>query len=179
MLCTNSKILSDKARYLSTTAKDDYYDFTHNDLGYNFRISNINACIGYSELKNLNKILKKKLSIFKEYKNQLKNEKRIKLINYEDSSHQSNFWLIVVKFKSKIDLKKKFMQFSKKNFFETRSVWKLLYLQKFLKHFNSSECKSSKNLIKNCFCLPSGTDLKKSDVKKISNKIKIFIREQN
>ena len=42
------------------TAKDNSYDFTHNNLGYNYRISNINACIGYNEVRNLNNILKKK-----------------------------------------------------------------------------------------------------------------------
>ena len=60
MLCTNNKFIYQKAKYLSTTAKDKNYDFTHNNLGYNYRLSNINACIGFYEISNLKEILKKK-----------------------------------------------------------------------------------------------------------------------
>ena len=58
------------------------------------------------------------------------------------------------------------MNFSKRNNFETRAVWKLLYAQKHLKKFNSSNCTKSKNFIKNCFCLPSGLELKKKKYSK-------------
>ena len=60
MLCTNNKVINDRAKYLSTTAKDFAYDFTHNDLGYNYRLSNINSCIGYHEIKGLTQTVKKK-----------------------------------------------------------------------------------------------------------------------
>ncbi len=177
MLCTNNKKISDKARYLSTTAKDNSYDFTHNNLGYNYRISNINACIGYNEIKNLDKILKKKLFIYKLYKNEFKNLDNIKIINSSNSSFKNNFWLIIIKINSKDNLIKKFKNFSEKNLFETRSVWKLLYLQNHLSKYNSSQCKKSKELIKNCFCLPTGLDLTRSDIKNISSKIKLFLKK--
>ncbi len=176
MLCTNNKKISDEANYLSTTAKDDYYDFTHNNLGYNYRMSNINACIGYNEVKNLNKILKKKVFIYNEYKKAFKNLNNIEIINQNIPNYKSNYWLIVIKIHSKINLKKKFMNFSNKNFFETRSVWKLMFLQNYLKSFNHSECKNSKFFTNNCFCLPSGVDLTKSDIKKITKKIKLFLK---
>ena len=151
MLCTNNKKISDEARYLSMTAKDNSYDFTHNNLGYNYRISNINACIGYNEVRNLNNILKKKKFIYDSYKNELKNLDNIQILNSGNSSFESNFWLIIIKINSKVDLTKKFKNFSEKNFFETRSVWKLLYLQNHLRKYNSSQCKNLKNLLKIVF----------------------------
>ncbi len=179
MLCTNNKTLYEKAKYLSSTAKDNNYDFTHNDLGYNYRLSNINACIGFYELSNYKKILKKKKLIHSIYKNEFKNEKNIELININYPRISSNFWLNVIRIKKTKDLKKSFMKFSYENFFETRSVWKLLYLQKHLKNFNSQECKKSKSFIKNCFCLPSGLDINKKKIVKISNNIKFFLRKIN
>ena len=113
------------------------------------------------------------------YKKEFQNEDKIEIINSSNSFSQSNYWLIVIKFRYKIDLKNKFMLFSKKNSFETRAVWKLLFLQKYLQRFNSSQCHSSKLHIKNCFCIPSGLDLKKKDIKKISNNIKSFLKGIN
>ena len=174
MLSTNSKKIYDQATYLSTTAKDNQYDFTHNNLGYNYSMSNINACIGYHEIKNLKKILDKKKKIYDVYKNEFKKFDKIKILNSDNNNSKNNYWLIVIKILSKFDLKKKFMQFSKKNYFETRSVWKLLYLQKYLKNYDYSHCKNAKKNIKNCFCLPSGLDLTEFEIKKICKKIKYF-----
>jgi len=179
MLCTNHKNIGDKAKYLSTTAKDISYNFTHDNLGYNFRLSNINACIGYFEIKHLREIIKKKKLIHNFYLKEFKNENKIELINSKTKYAQSNYWLNVIKIKSKVNLNKKFMLFSKKNFFETRAVWKLLFLQKYLKRFNSSQCINSKFNIKNCFCIPSGPDLKQKELKKISNNIKSFLKKIN
>lgn len=176
MLCTNNKNINDKAKYLSTTAKDIAYDFTHNNLGYNFRLSNINACIGHYEIKKLNQIIKKKNFIFNLYKKEFENEKKIEIIYPDIQNVKSNHWLNVIRIKSKFNLNKKFMIFSKKNSIETRAVWKLLYLQKHLKKFNSSQCINSKNYIRNCFCIPSGLELNKNDIKKISKKIRSFLK---
>ena len=106
-----------------------------------------------------------------------KNLDNIQILNSGNSSFESNFWLIIIKINSKVDLTKKFKNFSEKNFFETRSVWKLLYLQNHLRKYNSSQCKKSKEFIKNCFCLPSGLDLTQSDIKNISYKIKLFLKK--
>ena len=175
MLCTNNKIFEKRARYLSTTAKDNFYDFTHNSLGYNFSISNINACIGFNELKELDIILKKKKIIHNLYRKSLEKFSNIELIGHDIKNKESNYWLNVIKIKNKKNLNKDFMNFSKRNNFETRAVWKLLYAQKHLKKFNSSNCTKSKNFIKNCFCLPSGLELKKKNILKISNDIKNFL----
>ena len=177
MLCTNNKFIYQKAKYLSTTAKDRNYDFTHNNLGYNYRLSNINACIGFYEIYNLKEILKKKEYIYNIYKDQFKNEERIELINFQHESILNNFWLNVIRIKNSKNIMNSFMNFSKKNSFETRAVWKLLYLQKHLNNFNSSECKKSKVFVKNCFCLPSGLEINKKNIEKICSKIKIFLKK--
>ena len=59
--------------------------------------------------------------------------------------------------------------------FEPREL--LLRIQNILKRFNSSQCINSKFNIKNCFCIPSGPDLKQKELKKISNKIKSFLKK--
>ena len=65
MIVTNSKRFAEKALYLSTQAKDDAMNFVHNEVGYNFRMSNLHASIGCAQIGNLKKILLKKKKFFK------------------------------------------------------------------------------------------------------------------
>ena len=61
MILTNNYKLA-KAKYLTTQAKDDPINFIHNDIGYNYRMTNISAAIGLSQLSvKLKNILRKKL----------------------------------------------------------------------------------------------------------------------
>ena len=60
MILTNDKTLAEKAKYLTTQAKDDPVRYFHNDIGYNFRLTNVQAAIGVAQLKQLKKFLKRK-----------------------------------------------------------------------------------------------------------------------
>ena len=63
-ICVKSKFDEKKARLLINQNKTDSIYFKHKDVGYNYGMSNINAAIGYSQIKNLKKIIKKKFNIF-------------------------------------------------------------------------------------------------------------------
>ena len=63
MILTNSQKLAQKAKYLSTQAKDDPISFVHNSVGYNYRLTNIHAAIGLAQFEKIRKILIKKNGI--------------------------------------------------------------------------------------------------------------------
>ena len=67
MILTNNKKLADKARYLSTQATDDSVKYIHNDIGYNYRLTNIQAAVGLAQLEKINTFLKRKLKIYECY----------------------------------------------------------------------------------------------------------------
>ena len=58
MIITNNEKIADKARYLTTQAKDDPVRYIHNEVGYNFRLTNTQAAIGVAQFENLNNFLK-------------------------------------------------------------------------------------------------------------------------
>ena len=62
MILTNNYNLAKKAKYLTTQAKDDSIFFVHNEIGYNYRMSNISAALGISQIKQL----KSKINIIKQ-----------------------------------------------------------------------------------------------------------------
>ena len=63
-ILTQSKVLADKARYLVTQAKNDPVNFVHDNVGYNYKMTNLHAAVGIAQIKNIKKILlnKKKIS---------------------------------------------------------------------------------------------------------------------
>jgi len=92
MIITNDKNLAKRAKHLTTTAKIDHpWEFIHDEVGYNYRMPNINAALGIAQIKKLPKILKNKRKIAIEYKNWGK-DNNIKFID-ESKASSANFWL--------------------------------------------------------------------------------------
>ena len=72
-IITNNKKLSFLAKHLSTTSKIKHpYEYIHDDIGFNYRLPNLNAALGCSQIKRLNKFLSKKRKLYKKYKKILK-----------------------------------------------------------------------------------------------------------
>ena len=63
MILTNNSKIAERARFLSNQAKKNDYFFSHPEIGYNFRLPNVNCAIGYEQLKKINRFLKIKKEI--------------------------------------------------------------------------------------------------------------------
>ena len=111
MIC-KSKKMTKKIKYLVNQAKDDKINFIHNDVGYNFGLSNINAAIGYAQLKNLNKILKLKKNLHLLYRNYFSEKTKFSIIEKPNYS-VPNYWLNIVDLKSRKQKNKFFKNFIK------------------------------------------------------------------
>ena len=79
-IITNNRKYKEKALYLASQAKNDSINFIHNNIGYNYRISNLHASIGLGQFENINKILKLKKNIHKYYNINFKNYKLASVI---------------------------------------------------------------------------------------------------
>ena len=60
MILTDNKKIAKRAKYLTTQAKDDPVYSIHNEIGYNFRLTNVQAALGLAQLESLSKYIKKK-----------------------------------------------------------------------------------------------------------------------
>ena len=81
-ILTNSAKLAKDPKHLTTTAKIAHpWDFIHDTIGYNYRLANINASLGISQLKKLSKYLSRKRKLFFKYNKMLKNCKDYYILN--------------------------------------------------------------------------------------------------
>ena len=62
MIISNNEEFSEKASYLTNQAKDDPVNFIHNEIGYNYRLTNIQAALGVAQLEKIS-IFQKKILI--------------------------------------------------------------------------------------------------------------------
>ena len=170
MIISNNKKYIEKAKYYINQSKDDGLYYKHNEVGYNYRLSNIHAAIGLAQFENLKNILKLKKKININYKKSFLNINGIKLSTNPDYAI-NNYWLNLIQIDHKI-YKKSIHQLLKrfeKNNIQVRPVWFLNHRQKMFKQFQSYEISNANKLIKRSLCIPSSSNLKPNEFKKIIN----------
>lgn len=170
VVLTKNKKIYNKANYLITQSKDNNIRFIHNNIGYNYKLSNLSAALGLAQLENLEFYLKKKKEIRNLYKNYLKNSKNIKLFSTPNHSKNNN-WLNLVKIKTKKNILYIIKKLKRYNI-DARPVWYPNHLQLPFKSFEKFNLKNYKSNIHNVLCIPSSASLTKEDIKKISNILK-------
>jgi len=163
MIITNKKTLAKKAKYLSNQAKNDSTYFIHDDIGFNFRMSNLHAAVGISQFQKLRKILvkKKKINIF--YSRYLDKLKGLKVLEAPNNC-KSNYWLSILKInkgKKTFSVKNQLIKFLKNKGIETRSVWYPNHLQKPFKKYQKINLQKSLKVFNEGLCLPSSYNLSK------------------
>ena len=155
---TNNSKLASKLRLYKNFGRKKSGEDVHNYLGYNFKITDMQSILGLEQLKDINLRIRKKKEIFARYKNNLKNNSKIKFFDVEKNETP---WSVDIYLKDVSKLKK----ILKKNKILTRYVYPPLNSQKIYKNF--------KNLpISSYYCnrglwLPSSLDLKNQEIDKI------------
>jgi len=92
MVVAHSEQLAKKIRYLSTQAKDDPIRFIHDEVGYNYRLTNIQAAVGVAQLEQLPRYIEKKREIFARYRTELEGYHAISFVDgLAGGAH--NYWL--------------------------------------------------------------------------------------
>ncbi len=127
MVITNKKKLAKKIKHLTTTAKLKHrWDYIHDEVGYNFRMPNLNAALGIAQIEKIRTFVKAKRSLFKKYHNVFKKIKEVSLYK-EGKNSKSNYWLqtLILK-KNNINLRNKILKKSHEKSIYIRPSWKLI-----------------------------------------------------
>jgi perosamine synthetase len=96
MLVTDDEAWARKARYLTTQAKDDPVEFVHDEIGYNYRLTNVLAAIGVAQLERLPEYIATKRRIAARYAEALRDVPGLTLLG-EAPWARATFWMSVVR----------------------------------------------------------------------------------
>ena len=160
MVITNKKILAKKIKHLTTTAKLKHkWEYIHDEIGYNFRMPNLNAALGLAQFEKIHTFLKAERTLFKKYYNVFNKIKGISLYR-ESKNANSNYWLqTLILDKNKSILKNKILKESHKKLIFVRPVWKLISDLKPYKKSQKMNLSGAKEIYNRIINIPSSQSL--------------------
>ena len=174
LLSSNVSIIQ-RARHLSTQAREDLPYYQHLEIGFNYKMNNLAAAIGLAQLEQLDEFIEKRRAINLNYKRLLAPFEGFTFQNDSEKTN-SNFWLTsmlvddeVTGFSSdrlRVVLMKKGI--------ETRFLWKPLHLQPVFKEIPFYGGNSAESMFNKGICLPSSVNLTLNDQEKI---VEVIVEE--
>lgn len=124
MLVTDDEDLAKRAKHITTTAKVPHpYEYIHDEIGYNYRLTNLAAALGVAQMENLQLFVDKQRDLAQKYNDFFK-DTNLEFIK-EPKDSKSNYWLnaVVVKDKEERDA---FLKYTNDNGVMTRCIWRLM-----------------------------------------------------
>ncbi|OQY98965.1 MAG: aminotransferase DegT [Candidatus Brocadia sp. UTAMX2] len=124
MIITDDKDLARRAKHITTTSRLPHkWIFVHDEVGYNYRMPNINAALGCAQMEQLPVFLESKRTIAKHYRNFF--EKHDIPFFVEPANARSNYWLNAIILKDKAE-RDAFLEYANTNGVMTRPIWALM-----------------------------------------------------
>lgn len=160
MLLTNDSQFASKARYLAHQAREPVLHYEHNSVGYNYRLSNLLASLGHSQLNSLEEKIKRRKEHYCVYKEAFERTSEVKFMPI-DANGEPNYWLSIFTIQGADAREKRahLIQACAKASIEVRPTWKPLHLQGVFKSCRYFGGSFAETLFDSGLCLPSGSSL--------------------
>lgn len=175
MIVTKNKKIFERCKILSNHGRElkKHHSFISSRIGFKFKMTNLQAALGISQLKRLDKNIKKKEYIFKLYKKHLGKIAFQTNLNFKMSIN--SYWMTNIVFDSKYRVNiKKLIKFLQKFNIQSRPFFPPLSM---MKMFNKIPQKNSLKLYENSINLPSSLNLTKSEIVYVCKKINQFVNK--
>ena len=177
MLVSEDAALVERARYLSTQARDTAPHYQHSVIGYNYRMSNLLAAVGRGQLRVLRDRMARKRAIFHFYRSALGDLPGVTFMPIAGYG-EPNYWLTCVlidpgRFGATGEEIR--LALAKANI-ESRPLWKPMHLQPVFKHCKVRGGSVSEGIFRDGLCLPCGTALTDVELGRIAGIVRTAFR---
>lgn len=153
-----------RVKHLSTQAKVDLVYFDHDEIGYNYRMTNLQAALGVAQLEQLENFINIKTKNYYNYK-----KHGLKLLSFSEKI-RSNYW-----FYSLItDKRDELIKYLSENEIQSRPVWKLIHTLKPYENSQAYKIEKAYEYYKKIVNIPCSTNLTESELERVCKTIKEF-----
>ena len=153
-IVTNDLQLGMKAKHLTTTAKIPHpFEYVHDEIGYNFRMPNLNAALACAQLEQLNSFIQNKRNLASEY-NVFFESIGVKF-RTELPNTKANYWLMCIELENKND-RDSFLKETNQNNVMTRPIWQLIFKSPLYSGFQRDSQENAIYLEERIVNIPSG-----------------------
>ena len=120
---------AEHAKHLSTQAKTDLLQFLHDEVGYNYRMTNVQACLGIAQLERLEEFIAHKKALYDHYVEKLDGVKGLRILPFREDCTRSNHWFFSLYVKDSALDRDEIIEKLQAQGIQTRPVWALIHEQ--------------------------------------------------
>ena len=177
-ITANDTKVVDHIRYLSTQAKDDVHYYIHNEVGYNYRMTNLQAALGVAQLEELPEFIRRKQKNYKLYCQLFDGFELGHMIGFR-SDIDSNMWfysLEINRDKVKATMKEIITKLEKKGV-QTRAIWGLINEQLAYIHEATYKLEKAPYYAERILNIPSSTQITEEEIHYVVENVKKVLEE--
>ncbi len=172
MVTTNNKKIYEKMKYLRDHTMSKERRYWHTEVGYNYRMTNLQAALGVAQVERIEELLNKKRKIFEWYKEYLNDTSNIKL-NFQKNGYKNVYWMICVQIIGYDEEKRdNLMKKLKEKGIDSRPFF---YPISDMPMYGKSNTPVTHKVYQRGINLPSFFDLEKTEIKYICDHLKSLI----
>jgi len=161
-IITNHAMLAQQAKHLTTTAKKPHaWEYCHTDVGYNYRMPNINAALGCAQLEQLPYFLSVKRALAKNYHHAFSNNNNAHFLA-EPAFAKSNYWLNAIFISAGRDVRNKVLEKLNASNIGVRPVWELMHKLPMYEHCPQMDLSNAEMIADQVINIPSSVFLGKA-----------------
>lgn len=164
-------------RFLSTQAKTDPHYYIHNEIGYNYRMTNLQAALGVAQIEELPEFIKRKQDNYEQYSAELADFEYGELMPFRDGT-SSNKWFYSLKI-DRTYIKasmREIISCLEKEGIQTRAIWGLINEQKPYEKEETYKLEKAPFYANRILNIPSSTQLTKEEITYVAKKVKQLLR---
>jgi len=179
MLLTDDHGIAASVRHWSTQSREALPWYEHHEIGYNYRMSNILAALGRSQMSRIDEIVAARRAIRERYRSALLHIEGLH-VQEDPAWGQSNAWLTVIRISTDVhpNGSAQVREYLEARNVESRPVWKPMHQQPIFEDNPTFLTGAADALYREGLCLPSGTQLRMQDVDVISGMISDALRKR-
>jgi perosamine synthetase len=173
MVVTDDESLAIRIRHLTTQARSDAVEYDHDAIGYNYRLTNIQAAMGVAQMEQIDEFIAVKRKNAELYRDLLDSVKEVDVL-WEKDRVKSNFWYITLKMPP--DHRKKLMEHLMSKGIQVRPVWKPLHALPVYKNCQAYKTTNAFEAHASCINLPCSVNISVEDIRYVSDNITGYFR---
>lgn len=164
MIVSNDEELLKRAKHLTTQAKSDELYYTHDDIGYNYRMTNLQAALGLAQLEQLESFIKIKEENYNLYKELVKGIEGLTILGFRNDI-RPNYWFYALNCDEAYSLKRdEIIKYLASKGIQSRPIWGLISDQKPYVGSQTYRIVKAKKYLDNIVNIPCSSNLSKQDV---------------
>lgn len=167
MIVSNDERLLNRAKHLTTQAKSDELYYTHDEIGYNYRMTNLQAALGLAQLEQLEQFIETKERNYHFYQSQIEKIEGLSILDFNHGI-RSNYWFYSMYVNDNYKLNRDaLIQYLNTKQIQSRPIWGLINEQKPYLKSQAYQIEKAKHYWKHIVNIPCSSNLNKEEIQYI------------